>query len=98
MHDTASAHAWTVRLVHPTGIFVQIALGAGIILAAARHKVPVFQLARMVATLAAGSAVGAVPLLGSFTRTAYTANQKNLRLLEKYVDPKQVRGPVKDYP
>lgn len=69
------------------GIFVQIALGAGIILTAARHNVPAFQLVRMAVNLLGGSVVGAVPLLGSFTRTAYHANQKNLKLLETHVDP-----------
>lgn len=72
------------------GIVVQIALGAGIIVTAARHNVPVFKLSRMAVNLLAGSVVGAVPLLGSFTRSAYNANQKNLRLLEAHVDPAKV--------
>ena len=60
-------------------------LGAGVIAAAVKKKLPLIVIARMLINLAIDSIIGAIPLFGDIFDFAFQANKKNLALLgERY--------------
>lgn len=59
------------------------AVGAFVVVVAARRKVPPIVIARMLLNLGVDAAIGLVPFAGDVADVALKANQKNLALLEQ---------------
>ncbi|AKG23630.1 DUF4112 domain-containing protein [Calothrix sp. 336/3] len=67
------------------GDFLGIFLSAYIILEAARLGVPQSTLGRMVINILIDALVGVIPLIGDLFDFAWTANQRNVYLLEEHL-------------
>ena len=81
-----------IGLVPGLGDLIGILLSSYILAAAARIGVPRALLLRMAGNVAVEGVVGAVPVLGDLFDAAWKANQRNVRLLEEYLQrPVHVR-------
>lgn len=65
--------------------FIGLMLSSYIVLEAARLGVPKATLGRMVTNIVIDSAIGSVPWIGDIFDFAWTANTKNMRLLEDHL-------------
>lgn len=74
-----------IGLVPGVGDLIGLALSAYIVVSAARYRLPVSTLLRMVLNLGLEALVGMVPLLGDVFDAAYKANAKNLELLHAHL-------------
>ncbi|MEA5569550.1 DUF4112 domain-containing protein [Calothrix sp. UHCC 0171] len=72
-------------LVPGGGDFLGVMLSAYIVLESARLGAPRSTLSRMVLNIIVDGVVGAVPVFGDFFDFAWTANTRNIRLLEDYL-------------
>jgi hypothetical protein len=72
-------------LIPVGGDFLGVMLSAYIILESARLGVPAATLGRMVFNIIIDGLVGAAPVLGDLFDFAWTANERNVRLLEEYL-------------
>lgn len=77
-----------VGLVPVLGDLIGVALSSLILLEARRLGAPRHVLARMALNIALEGAVGAVPLAGDVFDAAFKANQRNFRLLERWLEKK----------
>ena len=75
-----------VGLVPGLGDVTGAALGAHFILLGSRLGAPKAVLARMVLNVALDTLVGVVPVFGDLFDVAWKANNRNMALLERYVD------------
>lgn len=81
-----------VGLIPGVGDLVGAGLSGYILIEAARIGVPRSVLLRMGWNVAVETVVGAVPLLGDLFDAAYKANNRNIRLLDRYLaEPAGVR-------
>lgn len=79
-------------LVPGVGDWLGWAVGAHLLVCAARLRVPVPTLVRMAGNVLLDAVVGAVPFLGDLFDAAWKANSKNLALLERHArDPDATR-------
>jgi hypothetical protein len=74
-----------VGLVPVIGDVIGGVLSGYIIVQAARARVPVLTLARMLVNIGIDTVVGAVPALGDLFDAAWKANMKNVALLERHM-------------
>jgi hypothetical protein len=74
-----------VGLVPVVGDVIGGVLSGYIIVQAARARVPVLTLARMLGNIGIDTVVGAVPALGDVFDVAWKANMKNVALLERHM-------------
>lgn len=79
-----------VGLVPVVGDVIGGVLSGYIVVQAARARVPVLTLARMLVNIGIDTVVGAVPALGDLFDAAWKANAKNAALLERHL---AVAGP-----
>lgn len=75
-----------IGLIPGFGDLVTAGLAGYILLAAARLGVPRSVMLRMGWNVAVETIVGAVPLLGDLFDAAYKANNRNIRLLDEYLE------------
>ena len=81
-----------IGLVPGIGDVIGILLSSYIVWEAARIGVPRALLVRMAGNVAIEGIVGAVPILGDLFDAAWKANQRNVRLLDSYLQgPTRVR-------
>jgi Domain of unknown function (DUF4112) len=81
-----------IGLVPGIGDLIGILLSSYILWEAARIGIPRALLVRMAGNVAIEGIVGAVPILGDLFDAAWKANQRNVRLLESYLQgPTRVR-------
>lgn len=73
-------------LLPGVGDGVGLAISVWILLQAARRGVPRPLLARMAGHVAVDGLVGSIPLLGDLFDASYRANQKNVELLERWLE------------
>lgn len=77
-----------IGLVPVLGDLIGVALSSLILLEARRLGAPRHVLGRMALNIALEGAVGAVPLAGDLFDAAFKANQRNFRLLERWLEKK----------
>ncbi len=75
-----------VGLIPVAGDAAGLALSAYILAEAARLRVPAPVLARMAANVAVETLVGLVPFLGDLFDAAWKANERNVALLDAWID------------
>jgi hypothetical protein len=73
-----------VGLIPGAGDLVTAAVGAWILLEAARFRLPRIVLARMVTNVLIDLALGAVPILGDLFDVVFRSNVRNLELFRRY--------------
>lgn len=81
-----------IGLVPGVGDLITTGLGAYIIYRARELGAPSWLIASMTANLAIDGVVGAIPLVGDVFDFAFRANAKNVRMLRRYLDKREVRN------
>jgi hypothetical protein len=74
-----------IGLLPGAGDFLGVLLSSYIVLEAAHLGAPRSTLGRMVFNIVIDALIGTVPLIGDFFDFAWTANTKNIKLLEEYL-------------
>lgn len=75
-----------VGLIPGAGDWLGAAISCVLVYEAVRLGLPVTVLLRMLMNIAIEAVVGVVPVLGDIFDAAWQANQRNLRLIERYYD------------
>jgi hypothetical protein len=77
-------------LIPGAGDVVGAALSGYIVLTAVRRGVPRAVLWRMIGNVIVDTAIGAVPVIGDLFDVAYRSNDRNVQLLERFVESPEV--------
>lgn len=85
-----------IGLLPGVGDLVGVAVSAYIVLEAARYRLPVATLARMIFNVGVEALVGAVPLLGDVFDATWKANARNIALLRDHLGPDPRRAAASD--
>lgn len=81
-----------IGLIPAGGDLIGALLSGYIVLTGVRLGAPGSVVARMLANIAIDTAVGSVPILGDMFDAGWRSNDRNVRLLERYVaEPERVR-------
>ena len=75
-----------IGLIPGVGDLAGVLLSASILLSAARLGVPAALLVRMAANVGLEAIVGTVPLLGDLFDAGWKANNRNVRIIERYLE------------
>jgi Domain of unknown function (DUF4112) len=87
-----------VGLVPVVGDLATGAVSAAIVARAAQLGVPRWQLVRMAANVGIDLALGAIPFVGDAFDFVWKANNRNVRILERYFERVEGRSPPQPHP
>jgi hypothetical protein len=75
-----------IGLIPGVGDFAGVLLSASILVSGARLGVPAALLLRMATNIGLEALVGTIPLLGDLFDAGWKANNRNVRIIERYLD------------